>query len=1226
LYDLTCELYQEEIERDYHTHLSSTSKRNRLHRSAFIKKKASQILQAVGYLQVVSKYISRKGYNEAIATYIEERTPFVKKEGNKLFLITGGVSEEIEHDKLALHRAIIQLPWNNIYTTNYDELLDVCIDPTIINQLQHQIQLIDEEIASLNIKEVKLLEDLDALEKTPVEPEKDQAKTAGPADFKFESKKTDVPPRNIGQERYDLNYELSNLRRRKEEKEQQVRNLSISINESYHVITYAAGLKLRRNRNIVKLHGSLRSQDERTRNFFEFDGDFKNPYIISGEDYKSYPEKHEAFTQLMRISLLQESFCLVGFSGVDPNFLAWIGWVRDILQKQAAKHQDSPDYKIYLIDIGAAPDTADKLLFFENHSIIRIPVTTTEVLAIIDSGKEHRNISPREAIRLLLKFLAQDHELQPYIPLKDLSSEQDRKSIWRDLHFSEPHKKINPALIKQTLNSLDKLKNNIFLPDINHGYTFNQITILRSASTQLNWYKDDPITNELVCRLVLHALKDYFVPIYSAVETEVVDVMLSFPSVKPQTEALIARYESLKAISNTDDTYEQILTLAYSMCFDALKAKLDAWQPEGKNALKKAGFLAMFDPKAAHALLEEQLNNYDNLNGEERMYGFELLSFSQLSFNWQRDKRLDKTIGQYEHTGFRNISDNFKYLQGEVAAKKPKILPYGKGRFSTGNSVQWISQTKQEMALQYLMLLAESGVQMALSRVNFQSSEDWYPIFRMGFETYPFPFLYYSIQYGSDDFLKRIGQDYAFSEKLVKALPELTTNLFRCLETSPKYIQHHVPYVVAELIMAVDPAVWQADFMRYWKKGVKENFAFLDRNQPETSLFTNGIKCLSDHGAIIAIIRDCLESLPKETGTMGIDFLYHLNFNQHFKKMRRSKATAETLQTILDKLIQNLPGKVDTNLFALGNIYAMLSPEQVAAIKLLLSKEDYTKVRHVRIWHIILYFVYQDRTAVKAIKHAILQHHALWYTGIEGNQISGGVESIDLSTITKSPQNSKGVIWTTKELNVLYKKITDILPQIERVADRHDGFISFTDVLEDMLVFLQFHQSKLTTKTDFEMTVGLTRKLFHQQRNYDSPSQGLLSDDNSPVVQALSEVSKDVRTGYLDPVVIGIVLNKVMLQHQPGLEASLGYLASWISVEKQQEQMKVYVRYYTELLEKYLTRMPDDADIPYVWEKIVTVAYRLRKWNIRHYAIDQWLEKAKASNFNNIRQLVLKNM
>ena len=71
---------------------------------------------------------------------------------------------------------------------------------------------------------------------------------------------------------------------------------------------------------IVKLHGTIP----------------KGPLIISDEDYRTYPRRFAPFVNCVRESLLENSFVLIGFSGDDPNFLEWTGWIRDELGQQHA--------------------------------------------------------------------------------------------------------------------------------------------------------------------------------------------------------------------------------------------------------------------------------------------------------------------------------------------------------------------------------------------------------------------------------------------------------------------------------------------------------------------------------------------------------------------------------------------------------------------------------------------------------------------------------------------------------------------------------------------------------------------------------------------------------------------------------------------------------------------------------------------------------------------------
>lgn len=67
---------------------------------------------------------------------------------------------------------------------------------------------------------------------------------------------------------------------------------------------------------IIKLHGSFPSQ---------------RPFIITSEDYRTYPQKFAPFVNTVQQSLLENTLCMIGFSGDDPNFNSWVGWMRDNL-------------------------------------------------------------------------------------------------------------------------------------------------------------------------------------------------------------------------------------------------------------------------------------------------------------------------------------------------------------------------------------------------------------------------------------------------------------------------------------------------------------------------------------------------------------------------------------------------------------------------------------------------------------------------------------------------------------------------------------------------------------------------------------------------------------------------------------------------------------------------------------------------------------------------------
>ena len=90
----------------------------------------------------------------------------------------------------------------------------------------------------------------------------------------------------------------------------------------YSVVRDKDEIPLKNQPRVVKLHGS-------------FPAHF--PLIFTEEDYRTYPRKFAPFVNTVQQAMMETVFCLIGFSGDDPNFLQWSGWVRDNLGDSAPK-------------------------------------------------------------------------------------------------------------------------------------------------------------------------------------------------------------------------------------------------------------------------------------------------------------------------------------------------------------------------------------------------------------------------------------------------------------------------------------------------------------------------------------------------------------------------------------------------------------------------------------------------------------------------------------------------------------------------------------------------------------------------------------------------------------------------------------------------------------------------------------------------------------------------
>lgn len=125
---------------------------------------------------------------------------------------------------------------------------------------------------------------------------------------------------------------------------------------------------------IIKLHGSI-----------EHGTDF----VISEEDYRTYPEKHAAFVNTARQIFIENELCLLGFSGDDPNFLQWSGWVRDRLADGTSR--------IYLVGVLEISNSKRRLLEARNIA----PIDLAPLVKNIPKTSRHS-----KATELFIQYLS----------------------------------------------------------------------------------------------------------------------------------------------------------------------------------------------------------------------------------------------------------------------------------------------------------------------------------------------------------------------------------------------------------------------------------------------------------------------------------------------------------------------------------------------------------------------------------------------------------------------------------------------------------------------------------------------------------------------------------------------------------------------------------------------------------------------------------------------------
>src|SRR5690625_223101 len=187
-----------------------------------------------------------------------------------------------------------------------------------------------------------------------------------------------------------------------------------SVHRNYKVIKFQTDLPGSTHPRIIKLHGSIPD---------------KKPYIISEEDYRTYPTKYAPLVNTVQQSMLETQLCLLGFSGDDPNFLSWIGWLRDNMG------ENTPP--IYLCGIfSQMSEYESKVLESQNIKVVNLDV-------LVNNKSNNKYY---DGIQQFIKHLA------------DYGEETD---YFKDIPLIHEVNKIDELYYSKMLNITEKIGKNI---------------------------------------------------------------------------------------------------------------------------------------------------------------------------------------------------------------------------------------------------------------------------------------------------------------------------------------------------------------------------------------------------------------------------------------------------------------------------------------------------------------------------------------------------------------------------------------------------------------------------------------------------------------------------------------------------------------------------------------------------------------------------------------------
>lgn len=946
---------------------------------------------------------------------------------------------------------------------------------------------------------------------------------------------------------------------------------------------------------IVKLHGDLSHPDEAWS--LQFDGDKTRKYIIATEDYKTYPQKHKGFNEIMYTSLLEGVFCLIGFSGEDQNFKGWIDWLTDELTKEDTSGKKN--YKVFL----ATPDSQlpehGKELYFESHRVCFIPLKHPDVLKELNSSATET----RDILVDFFKYLYEE-------PLDSAAVSSDAEESQKKYSYSTLWRKLDSDLSdvpadKQLAEHEQIAAQIIALKPQNRivRTTYYQEEFLEKQAQKKNISKTD-------ATLSLIALRETGVPFSHIPNLADVVGRSVVAGKRKYFQELWERSELLSAKTLADmpgltTHHQRVLKALFSLNFKDAEWELKQWRPTGADVLKKALYQSFFDPAKAKKQVEGFIKKA-SLDAD-KFFATRLLNILENSFVSAH------STSEFTEKGVSDYLKLFDSIVRDLTSKKEEIKPYGVGKSKVVYLDGGPGDVDYPKAMAILNFLIEAP--LPISYRNFytiRNSSDWYKVHLEIFEKHPFAALYYGLQCTDKNVKTRIGQDYAFSDELASScLPEILVNLLSAYlsEETPFFLKSSILRIAKEILIAVDPSHWEALFMRIWREKVISNISGLnDPRFPELEQFVfQGLDSMQSLENRVAIIADIL-SHSNADGVFAINALYHLDK----KGIDRGSLIADLIDSFVSGI--NKPWQI----VVAGNLHDFLSEDNKTTVRdkilALLDTESFSDIEFGSSTNFVLP---EDPELQKKLIRSIYYSPLLWHTGVhsDGHYSSGDNAFLALSSY-------KQIGLSPDDIVAFYGKLKDSLSQITPSRVFGSPFyhmISLEDSTLEMLIFLERYKDCLGKQADYVEVRERVAEVYQRAVGFPAVEDGLLSVYSEELENALVFMFKNRRalehSHFL--TLLNMILSRIMMFNSDGLDSCLRHVRYFVSDGAVSSSDSGILATIMMMLDKTTPERLRQANsnLAHAANNLTVIANKMEEWGHASSGITFWKEYATKHRF-----------
>jgi len=658
---------------------------------------------------------------------------------------------------------------------------------------------------------------------------------------------------------------------------------------------------------------------------------------------------------------------------------------------------------------------------------------------------------------------------------------------------------------------------------------------------------------------------------------------------------------SMDVLSDKEDwaVYEQIQRSLYNLDFAKSKELLCYWSTKDYWSQNKAMGLAVYEDKQkeAQTLLDETIKK--EKDPSEKLYEVILANF--ISRKWPQPYSTDE-FWQY---GLDGQGDLLNHMMSSLRGKKDK--PKRRG---------WIGSTwnigsnhgDYVKSLRILQFIIDSGIYVSLPGYIMFDIANWFVVFKNIFEYFPYPCFFYSIQYNDKDVQRRIGEEFAYNEKLQVFNKDILIKSLIAIGTddTPTSFRCGILNVTAAIYIAVEEDIWFEKF----KDSVFR-------------LFLQRLQDIEESDELIFNVKFALGSLRNPE-----------NIYWAFQQlMARYSIREDTISDIIvnNLLIQYIQEKIiindillfsnvlkrnSLNLLNTLNKEGFLSTKCIASICKVVNNTDVQVIPHDRVSLFQLFnLVKTDPQSVEKIKHCFLSMD-IWHCGVLNDKEFGWTEPMYIRLNLLNDE----ITWTDEEFETIKNNLIINVSKYDKVHKslHDDSFMKGIQVryLSDMIKFIdglktERHQALFSTRKDIE-------RLLLDRTQYADNIDLMMSKQSVDVDYAMGNIYEGIFHHGIEKYQgdVDFLIDRAIMKSPIALTRNLRCI-KFILAENSQKMMNLgYAKRLLKLITVY--KNPESwslLDLRFAFNYLHFIAKTLKENGETDEVIDFWIENSFVNRF-----------